>query len=162
MLRYNIGLRRAQVVDLLPESLRGEADKVDKGTDTMDVWFDSGSSWAGVSQQRDGLRYPADLYLEGSDQHRCALKLCYRTRKSGNAPVSAEKCRALCCRLQGFAQAPLYFVLPIHASAVRSADAQIDFTHRVVQGLVPELVVDSSGHQRRRALPCGAHARLRA
>ena len=63
-----------QVADLLPESLRGEADKVDKGTDTMDVWFDSGSSWAGVSQQRDGLRYPADLYLEGSDQHRCASR----------------------------------------------------------------------------------------
>ncbi len=35
----------------------------------MDVWFDSGSSWAGVLQER-GLHYPADLYLEGSDQHR--------------------------------------------------------------------------------------------
>ena len=36
----------------------------------MDVWFDSGSSWAAVADQRDELRYPADLYLEGSDQHR--------------------------------------------------------------------------------------------
>ena len=36
----------------------------------MDVWFDSGSSWAAVVNQRDGLTYPADLYLEGSDQHR--------------------------------------------------------------------------------------------
>jgi isoleucyl-tRNA synthetase len=36
-----------------------------KGTDTMDVWFDSGSSWAAVVQQRSALRYPADLYLEG-------------------------------------------------------------------------------------------------
>jgi len=36
----------------------------------MDVWFDSGSSWAAVAEQRDELRYPADLYLEGSDQHR--------------------------------------------------------------------------------------------
>ena len=36
----------------------------------MDVWFDSGSSWAAVSSQRDNLSYPADLYLEGTDQHR--------------------------------------------------------------------------------------------
>jgi isoleucyl-tRNA synthetase len=43
-----------------------------KGEDTMDVWFDSGSSWAGVvrARQAEGLTFPADLYLEGSDQHR--------------------------------------------------------------------------------------------
>ena len=35
----------------------------------MDVWFDSGSSWAGVVKSR-GLKFPADMYLEGSDQHR--------------------------------------------------------------------------------------------
>jgi isoleucyl-tRNA synthetase len=35
----------------------------------MDVWFDSGSSWSGVLNSR-GLSFPADLYLEGSDQHR--------------------------------------------------------------------------------------------
>jgi isoleucyl-tRNA synthetase len=56
--------------DLLPEMYRDEADKWKKGTDTMDVWFDSGSSWAGVAQTRKELAYPADLYLEGSDQHR--------------------------------------------------------------------------------------------
>lgn len=56
--------------ELLPEKYRDEADKWKKGTDTMDVWFDSGSSWAGVAKQRDELAYPADLYLEGSDQHR--------------------------------------------------------------------------------------------
>jgi isoleucyl-tRNA synthetase len=38
--------------------------------DTMDVWFDSGSSWAAVAKQRQGLHYPVDMYLEGSDQHR--------------------------------------------------------------------------------------------
>jgi isoleucyl-tRNA synthetase len=54
---------------LLPEPYAAEADQWRKGTDTMDVWFDSGSSWAGVVQER-GLNYPADLYLEGSDQHR--------------------------------------------------------------------------------------------
>lgn len=41
-----------------------------KGKDTIDVWFDSGSSWSGVLRERNGLRYPADLCLEGSDQHR--------------------------------------------------------------------------------------------
>ncbi len=54
---------------LLPETYVTEASQWRKGTDTMDVWFDSGSSWAGVLQER-GLGYPADLYLEGSDQHR--------------------------------------------------------------------------------------------
>ncbi|MEX2355870.1 MAG: isoleucine--tRNA ligase [Thermaerobacterales bacterium] len=41
-----------------------------KETDTMDVWFDSGSSHATVLEQHPELHWPADLYLEGSDQHR--------------------------------------------------------------------------------------------
>ena len=41
-----------------------------KETDIMDVWFDSGSSHAAVLEERDELAWPADLYLEGSDQHR--------------------------------------------------------------------------------------------
>lgn len=56
--------------DLLPEMYKDQADKWRKGTDTMDVWFDSGSSWAGVARDRKELAYPADMYLEGSDQHR--------------------------------------------------------------------------------------------
>ncbi|MBN4001025.1 isoleucine--tRNA ligase [Nostoc sp. LPT] len=58
------------VEELLPESYRQNGKSYRKGTDTMDVWFDSGSSWAAVVQQRPELRYPADIYLEGSDQHR--------------------------------------------------------------------------------------------
>lgn len=58
------------VAELLPEKYRKDADRYRKGTDTMDVWFDSGSSWAAVAKQRPELSYPADLYLEGSDQHR--------------------------------------------------------------------------------------------
>ncbi|MBW4589273.1 isoleucine--tRNA ligase [Aetokthonos hydrillicola Thurmond2011] len=58
------------VEDLLPEKYRNNHRSYRKGTDTMDVWFDSGSSWAAVLQQRPELRYPADIYLEGSDQHR--------------------------------------------------------------------------------------------
>ena len=55
---------------LLPEPYRSNGKTYRKGTDTMDVWFDSGSSWAAVAQQRGALKYPVDLYLEGSDQHR--------------------------------------------------------------------------------------------
>ncbi|KAH7882347.1 tRNA synthetases class I-domain-containing protein [Phlebopus sp. FC_14] len=40
-----------------------------KGTDTMDVWFDSGTSWSMLAEE-DGRRYRADVCLEGSDQHR--------------------------------------------------------------------------------------------
>jgi isoleucyl-tRNA synthetase len=41
-----------------------------KETDILDVWFDSGVSHAAVLETRPGLRTPADLYLEGNDQHR--------------------------------------------------------------------------------------------
>jgi len=57
------------VEELLPEQYRNDGRSYRKGTDTMDVWFDSGSSWAAVLKQQP-LRYPADMYLEGSDQHR--------------------------------------------------------------------------------------------
>jgi isoleucyl-tRNA synthetase len=57
------------IEQLLPEQYRNDGNTYRQGFDTMDVWFDSGSSWASVLQQR-GLPYPADLYLEGSDQHR--------------------------------------------------------------------------------------------
>ncbi len=58
--------------DLLPEGYKNEHSPngiYRKEKDIMDVWFDSGSSWNGVLKER-GLKYPADLYLEGSDQYR--------------------------------------------------------------------------------------------
>lgn len=58
------------IEELLPDKYRDKATEFEKGTDTMDVWFDSGSSWAAVLEKRNGLSYPADLYLEGTDQHR--------------------------------------------------------------------------------------------
>lgn len=50
--------------------LGDEADQYEKATDTLDVWFDSGVTHACVLEPRDDLASPADLYLEGSDQHR--------------------------------------------------------------------------------------------
>ena len=60
-----------EVAELLPPQYRERAGDYVKGTDTMDVWFDSGSSWAGVVKARgEKLAFPADVYLEGVDQHR--------------------------------------------------------------------------------------------
>jgi len=49
-----------------------KADELEKVEDILDVWFDSGSTWKAVLKSRnyDAGAYPADLYLEGSDQHR--------------------------------------------------------------------------------------------
>jgi isoleucyl-tRNA synthetase len=52
------------------ELLGDEADQYDKVGDTLDVWFDSGVTHYTVLEQRPQLGVPADLYLEGSDQHR--------------------------------------------------------------------------------------------
>ncbi|MEM8664964.1 MAG: class I tRNA ligase family protein, partial [Pseudomonadota bacterium] len=45
-------------------------DDFEKVTDILDVWFDSGSTHAFCLEQRPDLKWPADVYLEGSDQHR--------------------------------------------------------------------------------------------
>ena len=45
-------------------------DQLRKESDIFDCWFESGSSWHDVLQHRAGHQFPADLYLEGSDQHR--------------------------------------------------------------------------------------------
>ncbi len=62
-----------------------------KETDILDVWFDSGSSWSAVLDAREGLSAPADLYLEGSDQHRgwfhSSLLICEGIRSQ--APYKA-------------------------------------------------------------------------
>ena len=56
-------LQGAPVPSNWPKDLR-------KGTDTLDVWIDSGSSHLAVCARHPDLHWPADLYLEGSDQHR--------------------------------------------------------------------------------------------
>ncbi len=61
---------------------------IEKERDILDVWFDSGVTWAAVLDGSKGLEFPADLYLEGSDQHRgwfqSSLLACSVTR--GKAP----------------------------------------------------------------------------
>jgi len=78
--------------DLDPAELLGaEADQYHKVTDTLDVWFDSGVTHFSVLNQRQELRYPADLYLEGSDQHRGWFQSSLKTALAinGSAPYKA-------------------------------------------------------------------------
>lgn len=67
----NPGARRLRELvseTLAEKGLAGEDWKLEK--DTLDVWFDSGSTHQAVLKERYELAYPCDLYLEGSDQHR--------------------------------------------------------------------------------------------
>jgi isoleucyl-tRNA synthetase len=65
---------RKNAAELAPPGLRCPScggDAFDKDASILDVWFESGASfWSVLRRDQDGLRIPADLYLEGSDQHR--------------------------------------------------------------------------------------------
>ena len=71
--------------------LGADAEHYKKLGDTLDVWFDSGVTHASVLQRREGLRSPADLYLEGSDQHRGWFQSSLLTgcAINGHAPFKA-------------------------------------------------------------------------
>ncbi len=75
--------------ELKAEDLLGDdAANYEKVTDTLDVWFDSGVSHYSIMGKRDELGYPADLYLEGSDQHRGWFQSSLKTAvaMNGTAP----------------------------------------------------------------------------
>lgn len=73
------------------ELLGVDAEHYEKVTDTLDVWFDSGVTHYAVLEQREGLHVPADLYLEGSDQHRGWFQSSLKTSMAirGEAPYKA-------------------------------------------------------------------------
>jgi isoleucyl-tRNA synthetase len=73
------------------EWLEDEAELYKKITDTLDVWFDSGTTHQSVLKNDNDLNYPADLYLEGSDQHRGWFQSSLLTAAaiSGHAPYKA-------------------------------------------------------------------------
>ncbi|XP_062502380.1 isoleucine--tRNA ligase, mitochondrial-like isoform X1 [Corticium candelabrum] len=79
------------VADLLSRDVIEQSGSSDfiRGDDTMDIWFDSGTSWASVLKESlDGLDGIADMYLEGSDQHRGWFQSSLLTRVAvhGDAP----------------------------------------------------------------------------
>ena len=61
-----------EIAELLYPGSSYKPEELEKVTDILDVWFDSGSTWNAVLKSRnyDAGEYPADIYLEGSDQHR--------------------------------------------------------------------------------------------
>jgi isoleucyl-tRNA synthetase len=73
------------------ELLGDEAEQYEKAKDTLDVWFDSGVTHACLLKEREGLKHPADLYLEGSDQHRGWFQSSLLTgcATDGHAPYEA-------------------------------------------------------------------------
>lgn len=75
-----------------PKDLLGdEAEQYRKSSDTLDVWFDSGTTHFTVSAKRPELGFPTDLYLEGSDQHRGWFQSSLLTSVAmvGHAPYRA-------------------------------------------------------------------------
>lgn len=85
---------KLEAKDLLPAGFTHPGSpngEFTKETDIMDVWFDSGSSWNGVMNARENLAYPADLYLEGSDQYRGWFNssLITSVAVNGHAPYKA-------------------------------------------------------------------------
>lgn len=75
--------------EMSAEDILGEeAAQYSKVTDTLDVWFDSGVTHYTVLRQREELTFPADLYLEGSDQHRGWFQSSLKTSiaMTGQAP----------------------------------------------------------------------------
>ncbi len=80
--------------DLMPEGAKcgkcGSAEFI-KDHNILDVWFDSGVSHAAVLEEREGLSRPADMYLEGSDQHRGWFhsSLLTSVGRTGKAPYKA-------------------------------------------------------------------------
>lgn len=77
-----------EISGLLPQDSGYRPENLEKVMDILDVWFDSGSTWKAVLQSGayDAGKFPADMYLEGSDQHRgwfqsslllsCAINEC--------------------------------------------------------------------------------------
>lgn len=59
-----------QILEGIPLPASWQGKQLRTGKDTLDVWIDSGSSHLAVVKKRSNLRWPADVYLEGSDQHR--------------------------------------------------------------------------------------------
>jgi isoleucyl-tRNA synthetase len=88
-----------EVDEFVPESLKANGKSFRKGYDTMDVWFDSGSSWTLLEELKirpETEEQPlADIYLEGSDQHRgwfqssLLTKLCSAENEQIKSPYKS-------------------------------------------------------------------------
>lgn len=92
--------------DILPKGTKCSecgCEKFRKETDIMDVWFDSGSSYASVVSDANGLSLPCDLYLEGNDQYRGWFQssLLTSVATAGTAPYRAVLTHGMIIDLEG-------------------------------------------------------------
>ncbi len=112
-----------------------------KGTDTLDVWIDSGVSHLAVLKKNPELRWPADLYLEGSDQHRGWFQSSLLTSVivTGEAPYKSVLTHGFVVgqdgkkisKSDGKPQTADYFVGKFGADIIRLWVASIDFRNDV-------------------------------
>jgi isoleucyl-tRNA synthetase len=96
---------RRDASDLLPEKTTcacGSTEFV-KEENIVDVWFESGVSWAAVCRDKEGLGVPVDLYLEGSDQHRgwFHTSLLTAAGTTGRAPYKSVLTHGFICNEKG-------------------------------------------------------------
>ncbi len=128
--------------NLKAEELLGEdAKDYLKVSDTLDVWFDSGVTHYSVLQHRKELRFPADLYLEGSDQHRgwfqsslltsiaMQEKAPYRQVLTHGFTVTAEGHKM--SKSLGNAIAPQAIIKKLGADILRLYVASNDYSHEM-------------------------------
>lgn len=144
--------------ELDPSELLGtDAARYEKVTDTLDVWFDSGVTHACVLERRPELSLPADLYLEGSDQHRGWFQssLLSAVAMRGTAPYKAVLTHGFTVdakgmkmsKSQGNVVAPQTVVNNLGADMLRLWVAATDY--RAEMGVSDEILTRMSDAYRR-------------
>ena len=129
--------------DLDPAELLGdEASTYEKVTDVLDVWFDSGATSVSVLDRHEELRTPADLYLEGSDQHRgwfqssLLVSLAYRGKPPYRAVMThgfaVDSRGQKMSKSRGNVVAPQKVVGTLGADVLRLWIAATDFSREMV------------------------------
>ncbi len=139
------------VEDFLTANLVGSPDRYEKEMNILDVWFDSGASHLSVLEPREELSWPADLYLEGSDQHRgwfqssLLVSLAVRDRAPYRAVLTHgfildEKGEAM-SKSKGNVISPLEIIEKLGADVLRLWVASEDYRNdvRVSQGILDQL-----------------------
>ena len=132
-------------------------DQFEKVADILDVWFDSGVSWAAVIRDREGLGSVTDLYLEGSDQHRgwFHTSLLAAVGANDKAPYKSVLTHGFVVDQHGHKYSksspnfePLSKMLQTHgAEVLRLWVAMVDYRQDMT--LAPELLKQASGSYRK-------------
>ena len=139
------------------ELLGSDSKNYEKVTDTLDVWFDSGVTHASVVGFRDNLSYPADLYLEGSDQYRGWFQSSLKTAIAinGSAPYKTVVTHGFAVddqgrkmsKSEGNVISPQNIIKKMGADVLRLWVASVDFRSEIA---VSEEILQRSSDSYRR------------